>query len=717
MSSPSTTSILSAFSPFANLPGSLHSSQSISGIHNPMMSSIQEDHSYLSAPSPNPSNNGSNETYIDPSPVAPSSSGTEFTDLDEAVEHQKELPSEAKRVVRSHPPTLRQPELSIKTSTPARLVPSRSRSDEDEPPQSVIHAPPGFTEFARSTEPAKTRSSPSPSLRSDTTVRSPAAAQVNGESSKQAIGPASPPALTTTIQPVKDWSERATPRAQTRWEVDSFDKKPLETSLEDIPEGPHDIEAGLGAGEEELGAIQKTIGRFKDTAEEIEALRTALAECWTLCNTLASLSYIHRERIFNFAGKGDLQEYAWKSCWKLCQKLYDSRDDDTNSHVRPTLDLCRDFCQALFEVRVRENEGADSVLRVSFELNNHLYNTHDRNLPEAFRERTLDFYITLCHRLMKQKSRLAEETDSLLRACWSLAEMLFSLRQNKREGKDADEELLGSAVQACWELCDLFREGWTQIRPDRGTPRPSQTTFTQAFQQAQQFGFIPTDGNNGQRGLPETPTTIFEDTVNLSPDEAPTPNILILAAGHQEQQQQPSSHSAAHSQDSSQTRRPPHNKWSSSSSTLSASSRNSSLSNVSSAHTITSPSVNANAIVEDPNFTLLKLLFVKAAQNSGFQRSGPLTLPTFTKSMPSDSFGSLTWQVNLLENYKKAVLADVNGFREIGPPMRAGAVYVARAVAAMVQTGYYGWLRDLYRLVFGFYIEEAGSRKGVAVQT
>jgi hypothetical protein len=85
--------------------------------------------------------------------------------------------------------------------------------------------------------------------------------------------------------------------------------------------------------------------------------------------------------------------------------------------------------------------------------------------------------------------------------------------------------------------------------------------------------------------------------------------------------------------------------------------------------------------------------------------------------MPADSFGSLAWQLNLLDHYRKAVLADPGGFRELGPPMRAGAVYVARAVTAMVQTGWYGWLRDLFRLVFGFYLEEAGGRKGVAVQT
>ena len=79
---------------------------------------------------------------------------------------------------------------------------------------------------------------------------------------------------------------------------------------------------------------------------------------------------------------------------------------------------------------------------------------------------------------MKQRGDLREETDHLLQACWTLAEMLFSLRQNLREGKRIDEELLVSAVQACWDLCDIFREGWTQVRPDRGTPRPSQVTFS-----------------------------------------------------------------------------------------------------------------------------------------------------------------------------------------------------------------------------------------------
>lgn len=104
---------------------------------------------------------------------------------------------------------------------------------------------------------------------------------------------------------------------------------------------------------------------------EIQTLNTALEECWTLCNTLAGLSSIHRERVFSSSGTPDAHEKAWKCCWKLCQRLYHSRDETEESYtLRTNLDLCRDFCQALFDVRTRKDDTADSVLRVSFELNN-----------------------------------------------------------------------------------------------------------------------------------------------------------------------------------------------------------------------------------------------------------------------------------------------------------------------------------------------------------
>lgn len=105
--------------------------------------------------------------------------------------------------------------------------------------------------------------------------------------------------------------------------------------------------------------------------DEIAQLRNTLQQCWTLCNTLSGLSSIHRTRVFNNSGIPDAHEKAWKSCWKLCQRLYDNMDENAGSfHIRMNLDLCRDFCQALFDVRLRNDEAADSVLRVSFELNN-----------------------------------------------------------------------------------------------------------------------------------------------------------------------------------------------------------------------------------------------------------------------------------------------------------------------------------------------------------
>lgn len=110
---------------------------------------------------------------------------------------------------------------------------------------------------------------------------------------------------------------------------------------------------------------------LRQPADEVAALRSALHECWTLCNTLANLSSLHRDRVFNSSGTPDAHEKAWKACWRLCQRLYDNQNEDADSlKVRLNLDLCRDFCQALFDVRQKKDEAADSVLRVSFELNN-----------------------------------------------------------------------------------------------------------------------------------------------------------------------------------------------------------------------------------------------------------------------------------------------------------------------------------------------------------
>ncbi|KAL8936940.1 MAG: hypothetical protein Q9211_003942 [Gyalolechia sp. 1 TL-2023] len=733
MPSPS-SNLISAFSPYTDSP------TSPAPFKSPIRSSTSSnDSNFLQPPVQSPRLSSPSDV-TDPSPIASSSNGTDFEDTGlepEGVKSKSEPPTSPRREPRQDPeatPSIRQGELTeLKLDTKTAAVNNiRPRSDEDEQPTSVIHAPQGFEPFVGCREAvvvlsahcliAYSKVAPKhPSFHTDTfaavrcygnwpiTYRR----KRNRKAYRRGLdSPASPPPITTAAPPGRDWS--SAPRADTRPETEAEaleDESKISrvSSLEDIP-GAQDSER---TGHQTSGQnnsehiFDEAIGRFQNTTDEVAVLNLALGECWTLCNTLAGLSQIHREKSFSQTKEGDSKSQAWKSCWALCQKLYDTRDEDDTTQVMPTLDLCRDFCQCLFEVRLRENETADSVLRVSFELNNHLYNTHDRTLPEAFRERTLDFYVTLCHRLMKQRSKLMGDTDSLLRACWSLAEMLFSLRQNKRGGKPADEELLGSAVQACWELCDLFREGWTQVRPDRGTPRPSQTTFTQAFQQAKKtsihkraakdppyaYADLEESSDEGEfgRANPETPTTIFEDTQQMSPVESPVSNILVLGPDARSQPGR-----------SQQNRRGVANQWSSTSSTLSGYSG-------SSTSTIIHPA-------EDPHLLCLKLLIVKAALNVGFQRSASVSLQSFVKSIPSNSFGNAPWQLQLLDQYKKLVASDP-GFRSPGPAKAIQASEIAKAVQWMVGIGQYTWLADLFRLVFGFWVEDGERRMDVFIQT
>lgn len=459
---------------------------------------------------------------------------------------------------------------------------------------------------------------------------------------------------------------------------------------------------------------------LNNVQEEISTLRNALAECWTLCNTLAGLSSNHRERMFSFANSGDMQEQAWRSCWRLCQNLYESRDEDHGSQIARTLELCRDFCQALFEAREKSDEALDSVLRVSFELNNHLYNTHDRNLPLVFRERTLDFYITMCHRLMKQRTSLPEETDSLLRACWSLAEMLFSLRQNTRDHKPPDEELLGSAVQACWELCDLFREGWTQIRPDRGTPRPAPSrkfndpppenrapsvagsSISYAANQMLPPS-RPTSSLSVHNAVvghmikgypPETPTTLFDETADSpATDPQSVPNIMVLG---------PDRHSPP---------QPRH--WSSSASQSSYKSESSQRTS-----STARGSTGGYSETGEPYLPRLKALILKAAMNTGYNRASPQTLVNFVKNMPHNAFGNSPWQLATMDQFRRQVLTD-SSFRP-GADMPSGrktGAELARAVLWLSKDDRFAWLRDLFKVVFGFVPEDAAGKGRVYIQT
>ncbi|KAK4129459.1 hypothetical protein N657DRAFT_561228 [Parathielavia appendiculata] len=708
----STGSVTSIYSPYADMSFSTGpespalSSQYMASSSRPDSSQSLRPHSFVRPSSAHLMSPSSD--IVGPSPVT--SNGTETTEIeDEAAENAEAENGHVRRSL-----------MMLRTNIPDDL-----RRPLSEEVVSVIHAPPSFEHWSSETASKSTLSnSASGTSAEGTSTSSPP------PSEPSTVTPPSqpPPTVNTKVKPVTFGLDAPTPQAQKLEDVLASDSSKVRSStassLELIPE-THEADGDDDYDDADVFR-DPTLGQDS----EVKALKAALEECWTLCNTLANLSSIHRERVFNSSGTPDAHEKAWKSCWKLCKRLYQSRDDISESYgVRTNLDLCRDFCQALFDVRQKKDETADSILRVSFELNNHLYSAQDsRSLPEAFRERTLDFYITLCHRLMKQRSDLAEETDSLLRACWSLAEMLFSLRQNRRDGKAPDEELLGSAVQACWELCDIFREGWTQIRPDRGTPRPNQINFFAAgppygLQAMSSHQSDATRSNAGSRAslhskreslrsladierprphpvVPETPVTEFEDTP-MSPDASPQmPNILVLGT----------------STDSRSDRGG--GRWSSNASNLSGYSQ-------SSQHT--SSTATTAATVEDINITRIKALIVKAAMNIGFNRDaasangtgGAASLQNFVKGLPTGSFGSLPAHATLLQNYKNLVLNDTS-FRASGSlPVRGKrftAVEISKSVGwMMARSGQYGFLRDLFRLVFGTQPEDAETRKNMSI--
>ncbi|EME82854.1 uncharacterized protein MYCFIDRAFT_51447 [Pseudocercospora fijiensis CIRAD86] len=715
MPSPTAAGLASAFSPHSDSPNSPARFNTLPGSGNTRSNrSSGPSDSLAPPPSPYPQ-------QIEPSPV--DSNGTEGTEIEEDAQEDAEVElagSERNRgslEVQSPDIEIISP-ASAKSDNPPKIVtalPSRLRSDSaDNDPQSVIHIPSGFKDF----ESGRTHTSPSEQSENTARVASPSTPEA-------VVIPPADRRPSATISPVNTnvprYMERETPQAKTRQELDEeYNRKSRRTSsLADIPEAlDKDIDEEPGAEPEDENkeddapntaglvsdaSMAQAIQTLDNVNEEVAALRTALAECWTLCNTLANLSSSHRQRTFKFQGKTEVQEQAWRSCWRLCQELYDHKDEDHTSQVIPTLELCRDFCQSLFDARQRVDEASDSVLRVSFELNNHLYNIHDRNLPDAFVERTLDFYITLCHRLMKMRTSLPQETDSLLRACWSLAEMLFNLRQNSREGKQADEDLLGSAVQACWELCDLFREGWTQIRPDRNTPRPIQTTFgSQASLHSNS-----TRGSNGRSTAstvstrkyheasafpPETPVTIFDDTstANSSPDSVTVPNILVLG---------PASSSG------SARGAPHHERWSSNASVLSDYSESAADSQRSSS--------TATAGGEEGQLARLRCLLLKAGMNTGYSRTSGQPLPTYVKALPDNAFGTLPWQMKVLSFYKKLVTNDKSMLTvHTVAGRRLSAAETAKAVRWLGSTGQWAWMRDLFRLVFGFGVDEADRRGG-----
>lgn len=302
--------------------------------------------------------------------------------------------------------------------------------------------------------------------------------------------------------------------------------------------------------------------------------------------------------------------------------------------------------------------------------------------------------------------------------------MLFSVRQNDLDGRPADPELFRSAMQACWDLMEIFRHGWTQVHTDRNTPRPNQTSFPPQSDRAEsrtsnrssihskrERESVKSSKREEQQTrkqqakkqppvVPETPVTEFEDTPVSPESRSPQmPNIMVLGT----------------SGDNGRGGR-----WSSNASNLSSYSH----STQSSARTSSTATTTANT--EDPNLARAKMLILRAAMNLGFNRdtitdpkSGSAILQKFVQNLPSGSFGPLPAHATLLQQYKNSVLIDVIIPRHQHLPVKGKRVS-AQDMAKSIQTiskssTRYTYLRELFKFVFQFSIDEADSRRNIPI--
>lgn len=454
-------------------------------------------------------------------------------------------------------------------------------------------------------------------------------------------------------------------------------------------------------------------------------LRDKLRHYWDTCAFLAKHPPTnHNFLVLTRSGTPSAYGRAWEACWKLCQRLYANQNKGGDAiNVVDTLNLIRQFSQALFDVRVRVpgDDATDSFLRALYEAQNHLWNGQATSNPIQFHERSLDFYIAMCHRSMKLREGLPGDTEALIATCWSLAELLFSLRQCRRDGRTGveEDELLDSACQACWDLCGLFQRNGNTVQTDRNTPRPSQTSFGTP-PQVDQSGRESRTSNRSSRHsrrdtastrssrrepeerlvpplVPETPVTDLEDTPISPGSRSPTmPNIMVLG---------PTSDHGG--------------RWSSAASNMSSYSHSSNR---------TSSTATTTTATEDPNVTRGKMLILRAAMNTGFKRelmmdskNGSANLQRYVKALTLGDFGASTSSESLLQQYKDAVLKDCFVPRSQfipNRPKKYTALEMARVVQTLMNTSArYSYMRELYKFVFLFSLDDGlTERKKLVIE-
>jgi hypothetical protein len=112
--------------------------------------------------------------------------------------------------------------------------------------------------------------------------------------------------------------------------------------------------------------------------------------------------------------------------------------------------------------------------------------------------------------------------------------------------------------------------------------------------------------------------------------------------------------------------------------------------------------------------------------NLGFNRdtihepkAAAAALQKFVQDLPPGSFGSLISHSTLLSQYKNSVLTDAIIPRHHALPARGKRVTaqeMAKSIQMMTKSSQrYAYLRDLFKVVFQFPVEEVDTRRNVSI--
>jgi hypothetical protein len=112
--------------------------------------------------------------------------------------------------------------------------------------------------------------------------------------------------------------------------------------------------------------------------------------------------------------------------------------------------------------------------------------------------------------------------------------------------------------------------------------------------------------------------------------------------------------------------------------------------------------------------------------NLGFDReaipdpkTAPALLQSFVQTLPVDSFGPLPRDTALLQQFKNSVLMDAFIPRNHSMPSRGkrvSAVDMAKSVQTLGNNSpRYAYLRELFKFVFNFPVEEVESRRHTSI--